>query len=351
MESFDPPDCEVDMVAANAVDGSRTAPRRVFPVPTTVSEEMQAEIARPYRSPAWNMRPKDRDGWKRAARALAEPVIAGLPQLRDQMGVVSEPALFGGVRGWWIRPASPRSDRPMRRLLHIHGGGYVYWPGEAGTVEAILMAGQGDFEVATIDYRLAHDAPYPAALDDVMEAWRALLDFNYANELGVFGTSTGGALTLSLVLRSLAEGVALPAAIGVGTPWSDLTKTGDSYFTNEWVDGVEVSYHGFLAPAAEIYAAGHDLKDPMLSPVYGDFGGAPPTILLTGTRDLFLSNTVRVHRRMRQAGVDAHLHVFEGQSHAQYMLATESPECNEAYGELASFFRTHISESTGSMQA
>jgi monoterpene epsilon-lactone hydrolase len=79
-----------------------------------------------------------------------------------------------------------------------------------------------------------------------------------------------------------------------------MTKTGDSYFANEMVDNVLVSNDGWLGDAAKLYANGHDLKDPLLSPVYGDFRGFPPTILTTGTRDLFLSNTVRVHRKRRR---------------------------------------------------
>lgn len=204
------------------------------------------------------------------------------------------------------------------------------------------MAAVGGFEVATIDYRLAHEAPFPAALDDVTAAWTALLQTRSASELAVFGTSVGGAMTLSLVLAALRDGLPVPAVIGVGTPWSDLTETGDTYKTNEWLDNVEVSHRGFLSEAAALYAGDRDHREPLLSPVYGDFRGAPPTILISGTRDLFLSNTVRVHRSMRSAGVDAQLHVFEGQSHAQYLSAPDSPETQEVYGEIAAFFKSHL---------
>ena len=107
-------------------------------------------------------------------------------------------------------------------------------------------------------------------------------------------------MTLILTLRARAEGLPLPAAIAPGTPWTDLTKTGDSYFVNEGVDNVLISYDGWLSEAARVYAGGHDLKDPMLSPVYGDVSNFPPTLLTSGTRDLFLSNTVRMHLKLRQ---------------------------------------------------
>src|SRR5262245_49112483 len=123
--------------------------------------------------------------------------------------------------------------------------------------------------------------------------------------MAIFGTSTGGGMTLAMILRAKAEGLALPAAIAPGTPWSDLTETGDSYKTNEWIDNVLVSYSGYLSHAARLYANGRDLKDPQLSPIYGDFTGFPPAILTSGTRDLFLSLTVLTHRKLRRAGVEA----------------------------------------------
>jgi len=112
----------------------------------------------------------------------------------------------------------------------------------------------------------------------------------------------------------------------------------------EWLDNVLVSYSGYLSHAAALYANGHDMKDPQLSPIYGDFHGFPPTILTTGTRDLFLSNTVRTHRKLREAGVRAELQVFEGLSHAQYLFDPTAPETKEAFGEIAAFFDQYLAK-------
>ena len=160
--------------------------------------------------------------------------------------------------------------------------------------------------------------------------------------IGVVGTSTGGGMTLALMLRAKAEGLPLPGAIAPGTPWSDMTEVGDSYKANEWLDNVLVSYSGYLSHAAKLYAAGHDLRDPQLSPIYGDFAGLPPAILTTGTRDLFLSNTVRTHRKLRRAGVEAELNVYEGLSHAQYLVNPAAPEAKEVFGDIAAFFDKHL---------
>src|SRR5215212_7224387 len=163
-----------------------------------------------------------------------------------------------------------------------------------------------------------------------------------SKNIAIFGTSAGGALALEMVLRAKQEGLPLPAAIAPGTPMSDTTKTGDTFYTNELLNNVLVSRDGFCDAGAKVYANGRDLKDPMLSPVYGDMHGFPPTILTSGTRDLLLSNTVRVHRKLRQAGVEAVLQVYEGQSHAHYIRDDTVPETKEVFGEIAGFFDKHL---------
>jgi epsilon-lactone hydrolase len=331
-----------EMGAANAAPGPRTAPAKVIPVPDTVSPQLRSAVAAPYRVPAWNANPPDAAGWKALVDKLAAAGAAGLPALREKLGVTSEAAVIGGVKAFVIQPRQMPEAHRDRLLLHIHGGGYVYNPGESGTLEAILMAGLGGYKVISVDYRMPPDAPYPAAMDDATAVWRAMQTIQKPQNMAVFGTSTGGGMTLALMLRAKAEGLPLPAVIGLGTPWSDMTETGDSYGTNAWIDNVLVSYSGYLTPAAKLYAAGRDLKDPQLSPIYGDFTGLPPAILITGTRDLFLSNTVRTHRKLRAAGIEASLQVFEGLSHAQYLFTPDAPETKEVFSEMTRFFDAHL---------
>ena len=300
-----------------AEQGVRHLLERDVGVPDTVSPSMQAVIARPL-SPIWNEHPKSAGEWKALVARLADGVVATLPDLRQRLGVRVEPTVIGGVKAFIVTPESISEANRNRLLVHFHGGGYVLFPGESGTREAILMAGFTGMKVVSVDYRMPPDFPYPAALDDAIAVWKEVIKSANPKNVAIFGTSTGGGMTLAVVLRAEQEGLPLPAATAPGTPWSDLTKTGDTYLTNEMLDNVLVSDDGWLGDAAKLYANGHDPEDPLLSPVYGDFRGFPPTILTSGTRDLFLSNTVRVHRKMRAAGVDAELEVFEGQSHAQY---------------------------------
>jgi monoterpene epsilon-lactone hydrolase len=321
----------------------RHLPERDITVPDTVSPPIQAVIGRPL-SPIWNEHPKSADEWKVLVARFADGMVATLPDLRQRLGVRVEPTAIGGVKAYIVTPETIPEANRNRLLVHLHGGGYVLFPGESGTREAILMAGYAGMKVISVDYRMPPDFPYPAAMDDAIAVWKEVVKTTNPKNIAIFGTSTGGGMTLAVVLRAEKEGLPLPAATAPGTPWSDLTKTGDTYFTNEMLDNVLVSDDGWLGDAARLYADGHDPKDPMLSPVYGDFQGFPPTILTSGTRDLFLSNTVRVHRKMRAAGVDAELQVFEGQSHGQYQADPSAPETKEYFTELTRFFDKHLAK-------
>jgi acetyl esterase/lipase len=188
------------------------------------------------------------------------------------------------------------------------------------------------------------EAYFPAALDDGVTVYKHVLRTTDPKRVAIFGASAGGALTLEIVLRAKQEGIPVPAAIAPGTPMSDVTGVGDSFYTNELVDNVLVSRDGLCQAAAQYYAAGHDMKDPLISPVYGDMAAFPPTILISGTRDLLLSNTVRVHRKLRQAGVEAALQIFEGQSHAHYLRDDSAPETKEAFAEISDFFDKHMAK-------
>ncbi len=330
---------------------AQTQPVKIqyFPPPVTVSTEIQPLVSgQPF--PYWNEHPKTPEAWKQWVNQLANDTIKNLPALREQMHVSVEYKDLEGVPSFIITPEQIATNNEHRVLLHLHGGGYVLNPGEAGTDEAIMMAGYGKIKVISIDYRMPPNHPFPAAMDDALTAYQALLKMYPAKNIGVFGTSTGGGMTLALMLKIKENNLPMPAAMVVGTPWTDLTKTGDSYFTHEGIDNVLVSYEGWLGDAAKLYANGHDLKDPLLSPIYGDVTGFPPTLLVTGTRDLFLSNTIRMHLKLRDAGNIADLIVLEGLSHAQYLMVPDSPEAKRYFNSSAEFFNQHLANTPNAFQ-
>ena len=328
----------------NSVAGARRVPAKVIPLPGELDPAERALIAGPY-SPFWNLAPEDAAAWRAIQQDRAKACAPLLASLRTQFNVSVAAASHGGVNGYLLSPNDLAKSRSGQLVFYLHGGGYVLGQGESGTLEAILMAAYSGYRVLCVDYSLAPQAPYPAALDDAVAAWCALIKDVAPNQIAVAGISAGGGLALALMLRLKDEQKPLPAALALGSPWSDMTKTGDSYATNEWLDNVLVSYDGYLGRAGRLYAGDHDLNRPELSPIYGDFAGFPPATLFTGTRDLFLSNTVRTHRKLRETGVAAELHVFDGLAHAQFALHAEAAATAHTYHEMALFFARYLEPS------
>jgi acetyl esterase/lipase len=324
-------------------NGGFEVPARTLPVPETVSPQVQKLIAAPLR-PGWDVLPKSGEEWKPISEAGAAGTIRNLPGLTERLKVKVEKTTIDGVRAYVVTPQEISPQNANRVLIHMHGGCYVLNGGDAGLPEAMLMAAFGRAKVISVDYRMPPEAYFPAALDDGMTVWKATLKNTPPRNIGIFGTSAGGALALEMVLKAKQDGVPMPGAIAPGTPMSDTTKAGDTFYTMEKIDNVLVSRDGFCDAGAKVYANGRDLKDPLLSPVYGELAGFPPTILTSGTRDLYLSHTVRMHRKLRQAGVEAVLQVFEGQSHAHYYRDDTAPESREAFTEIAGFFDRHLAK-------
>ena len=321
----------------------RDVPAKRIPVPNTVSPEMQQIIAQPLRT-AWDKPPTTPEGWKQLAESIRAAAAPNVEAMRQRLKVKVEPTTIAGVKAYIVTPEKIRAENIGRTLVQIHGGCYVLNPAEAALPEAMLIAAMGGYRVIAVDYRMPPQAYFPAALDDSMAVYKDVIGKSDPKSVGLIGTSAGGALVLEMGLRAKQLGLPLPGAIASGTPMSDSTKTGDTFYTNAMLDNVLVSTEGFCDAAAGFYANGHDLKDPLISPIYGDMSGFPPTILTSGTRDLLLSNTVRVHRKLRNLGIDSFLQVYEGQSHAQYGRDDRIPEVREAFGEIAIFFDKHLSK-------
>jgi acetyl esterase/lipase len=278
-------------------------------------------------------------GWNALFNPDPEKTHADTLKLLAHFKLSVTEATIEGVHCYVIVPTDGRMVK-RRLLMHLHGGAYTARAGENGIKEAILVAGATRVKTISVDYRMPPDYPYPAPLDDASTVWKAVSAQERGSLLGMFGSSTGGAMVLAVTQRAIAEHFRVPDAIFAGTPWSDLSETGDSYFTNRYAD--PIVYRGDLSVSAGLYANGLDLKDPKISPVYGSFEKFPPTLLLSGTRDLFLSNTVRVDRRLRNAGRHSELIVYEGESHGAYLLGVTFPETITALNDISEFFSREL---------
>ena len=266
-----------------------------------------------------------------AARALA-----------DALSVTIKQEKIGGVNIYRVTPPEIDEDHKNHIIIYIHGGAWVRNGGVAGTLEAVLIAAHLKMPVISIDYRMPPKYPAPAATDDVIAVWKELIKKHSPSSMVVGGTSGGGNITLSSVHRFKDLGLPLPGALYVGTPCVDIDLIGDSRFINEGVDRHLLSWKGIPYNAGVMYADSLDLKHPYVSPIYGDFSDFPPSYIISGTRDLLLSDAVRVHRKLRRAGVEADLHIYEGQPHGDYIAMWNAPESAEHYAELNAFLLKHL---------
>ena len=326
--------------ARSGTPTAREIPAHPLPLPDTVSAEMEPVVGADL--PAnWSYVPDSAEAWRKMQQASTEGAGPILEEIQQKLGVTVTPREIAGVPCFVSMPNTLIERNRDRMLMHLHGGGYVLFPGLVGAGEGMMMAGYGEFPVVSVDYRMSPDHPFPAPLEDAIAVWTALLAEHDPKRMAIFGTSAGGGLTLATALQARAKGLALPAAMGLGSPWVDLEQRGDSVFANAMVDNALVSWVGWVGAAATLYAGANDIRDPLISPIYGDFAGLPPAIVTSGTRDLFLSDAVRTHRKLRKAGIEAALQVFEAQSHAQF-LTPFAPETEDAFGEIAAFFHRHL---------
>jgi monoterpene epsilon-lactone hydrolase len=318
------------------------APARVvtrsIPAPTSVSTEAQAFLGMDlsFGEPAPVLAPDDIDGWRARIKASDEGLRVALSMMGGNDVTTVETIAVGDIPVHIVTPEGVADDPAQPTYFDIHGGGLIVGGGEACQLMAKRSAAMVGVRTWSVDYRMPPDHPYPAALDDCMAAYRALLEISPPEQIVVGGASAGGNLAPALLLRSLDEGLPMPAALVLLTPELDLTESGDSFQTNLGVDNVLTAS---LGDSIALYAQGHDLTDPYLSPLFGDVTRFPPTFLQAGTRDLFLSNAVRMHRKLRAAGVDAQLHVFEAMPHGGFFGA---PEDQDLSGEVRRFVAAHL---------
>jgi monoterpene epsilon-lactone hydrolase len=286
--------------------------------------------------------PRSEDEWLALIAADDEAKATEVRAAIDQSPVSVERDEIEGVAVYHVIPDEIDPVHEDHLFVHVHGGAYILNGGLACVGEALAIALGIKMRALSIDYRMAPRHPYPAAVDDVVTVYRHVLTQRPARSMAMGGSSAGGGITLSAVQQFIETDVDVPGALFIGTPGSDLSKTGDTFHTNEGVDRNIPIYDGLIEAAVRLYAGDRDLADPLISPLYGDFDGFPPTLLVSGTRDLFLSNTVRAHTKLRQAGAVADILVYEGVSHADYLVELDSPESQLFLAELNRFFAQHL---------
>ena len=310
-----------------------------YPVPNTISTEAQALLGVPIEiDPSFKIPQSDRE-WEHFVQTVNASTAETASQTINSAPIRIEQDTIGGTSVRHLVPDTVNDNYNNHILINFHGGGYTMLGGELSALEGIPLALAGGFTVVAVDYRMPPKHPFPAAVDDGVAVYKALLE-NYPPEnIAVFGTSAGGGLAASVCIAGRDQGLPLPAAAVLNTPWSDLEKNGDSYFTNAGVDPLLIGYDYAAGAMAKLYAGDNALNHPLISPVNADFKpGFPPSMLITGTRDLLLSCTVRLHRALRAANIEADLHVFEAMWHGFSAV----PEEKIAIAEAVAFITKHF---------
>jgi epsilon-lactone hydrolase len=252
--------------------------------------------------------------------------------------VVVTDVIAGGVPAHWL--AAPGTDAG-RVLLFLHGGGYEFGSVRSDGELAARLGRAGGMRVLFLEYRLAPEHPFPAAIDDVLAAWRWLRTDEgvSAGSMAVAGDSAGGGLSVALLVATRDAGEALPAAAVLMSPTVDLTSSGASM--TERADQDPISTPAMLRQFASDYLAGADPRAPLASPLFASLSGLPPLLVQVGTADVLLSDSERLTTAAAEAGVDVTLQVGEGLPHV-YQLLLGTPEAAEATEQIGQFLRARV---------
>jgi len=273
--------------------------------------------------------------------ATVEQRRAGMERISERVAkdVDCTPVEAGGVSAEWIVPPGVIGDRV---ILYLHWGGYVMGSINSHRAMIARIARASNARALALDYRLGPEHPFPAAVEDVVTAYRWLLAHAYSpGRIIIAGDSAGGGLTLAALLAIRDMGEPLPAAAVPISPWTDLEGTGASATTKAARDPM-VQMES-LNSSAKAYLGEQDAKNPLASPLHGDFRGLPPMLIQVGEAEILLDDATRVAERAKAAGVEVELEVWDEMVHVWHVFAKLLPEGQQAIDKIGKFVIAHTS--------
>ncbi|MCX6509493.1 MAG: alpha/beta hydrolase [Actinobacteria bacterium] len=263
-------------------------------------------------------------------RSRIDEAMAQMPLAE---GTVAEPFVRSGVAGIECRPVELADDAPI--LLYFHGGGFRIASALAYRSYGSHLAAVLGARVLLVEYRLAPEHKFPKAVDDCFAVWESLLAEGIdTGRIVIAGDSAGGGLAASVTMHTLADGV-LPAGVICCSPWVDLTITADTYDTNAESD--KLFSRTSAEEAAPAYLGGADPMNPIASPLFGDWDGAPPLLILVGDAEVLLDDSRKLADVAKAAGVEVTLSIYPEMPHIWTMSYPAFPEAVEGVTEMAEF--------------
>lgn len=263
--------------------------------------------------------------------------LGAMEQIPDDVKI--EEVNVDGISAVWIGTPETVKDNIV---LYLHGGGYVEGSINTHTGLGFRISRASNSRVLLLDYRLAPENPYPAALEDAVKAYKWLIDTQRINPKNIIigGDSAGGGLTAAMLLKLRDINIKLPAAAVLLSPWTDLDITGDSIREKARVDPfVDASDLFFMA---SLYIKDEDPKNPYISPLYGDLKQLPPLLIQVGTAEVLLNDSTRFAEKARSAGVDVTLDIWEDMVHVFQAFALWAEEGQQALQKIGEFIKKSI---------
>jgi monoterpene epsilon-lactone hydrolase len=245
------------------------------------------------------------------------------------------------LNGDWIEPTAPRHAARHRHILYLHGGAYIAMSARTHRSLTSRLALWSDASLFALDYRLAPEHPFPAALEDALAAYRGLIAAGaQPSRMALAGDSAGGGLALALLLALRDQQVPLPAAAVLFSPWTDLAATGESLVANDAADVIH--FGSWVAQQGRHYLGDTPATHPLASPVYADLTDLPPLLIQVGDSEVLLDDSRRVFENARKVGVDATLRIWPGVAHGWQIFAPVLPEARAALREASAFIAARL---------
>ena len=285
--------------------------------------------------------PDDIEAWSKVHSDIEKAQEANVQRIIQKYELNVESRDFGGVPVLEVIPGGWKDNGQV--LVYIHGGAYTMFSARTSLGSSGPVARHTGLRVIAVDYTNPPKAKWQEVTDQIVTVFKELIKQGYVMEdIAIYGDSAGGGLAAGSVLKMRDSGIGTPAAVVLWSPWADITETGDTYQTLKDADP-NFLYEKTLGPSADAYAERKDQKHPYVSPVYGNFTkGFPPTLIQGGTREIFLSNFVRLYQALDTSGQTVKLDLYEGMPHVFQLKLPESPESVTALQKMDAFLVKYL---------
>jgi epsilon-lactone hydrolase len=325
----------------NIIQTNNSAPQ--IYIPTTISKTAQEILKNLTMDIPTFVIPNSDDlkGWQKLNQQASSMFMQLSQPIVDSYQPDISATKLGDINILDVKPKGWRDNGKV--LIYVHGGGYTLLGANSTLSNPAVVANATGLRVISVDYSLAPLSKWNQTTDEVVSVMQALRDQGYSlNDIGMYGDSAGGGLVGGSVLKMRDEGLGMPAALVLWSPWTDVTRIGDTYTTLRNADPF-LSEVTMLENMANAYAHPSDQKNPYVSPVYGNFSnGFPPTLIQGGTKEMLLSDFVRLYQALDQAGIPVKLDIYEGMPHAFQAFFQNTAESDLAISKTSNFLREYL---------